>query len=44
MRRASDDFNALGRRHLGHRQGGFKVRGAVVYPRDYMAVKIKQRR
>jgi hypothetical protein len=44
VRRASDDSNALGCRHAGHRQGGFKVRRAVVYPGDYMAVKIKQRR
>jgi hypothetical protein len=42
MRRASDDSHALSCRHAGHRQGGFKVRGTVVDPRDYMAVKIKQ--
>ena len=44
VRRASNHFDALGHRHPGHGQGGLTVGGAVVYPGDYVIMKIKQRR
>src|SRR5271166_5186144 len=40
---ASNHLHAVGHRHAGHLQGGLQVGGAIVYPRDYVAVKIKQR-
>src|SRR5208283_2521167 len=44
MRRARNHAYAVGHRHAGHLQGRVQVRRAVVYPRDHMAVQVKQRR